>query len=175
MPVRMALAALQLSVSAGILLQVRRLFYVAFEAKVCQLITGRQLPGSVGVGVTDGAVAKLLSVRKAVAIAALGHQFCPVILAGIVGMENLVAALTVESVPAARFFQIPILGGVALAALNRGERWRFKTIGGGGVQALKMGRRYRSADFISWGGGINCRSSHQRENQQEQADYKPFG
>ena len=140
MPVRMTVGALQLSVSAGVLLQVCRLLFVAFDAKVCQLITGRQLPGAVGVGVTGGAGVKLLSVRKAVAIAALGHQFCPVIFAGIVGMENFVAALAVELVPAARFFEIPILGGVALATLNRGEGWRFEVIRVGRFQPLTLGR-----------------------------------
>lgn len=146
MPIGMALCTLQVSVGAGVLLQVCRLFLVAFEAEVCQLITGRDQQGAVRVGVAGSAVAKCLSVGKTVAIAALGHQLGPVIFTGIIGMKFLVATLAVELVPASGLFEISILGAVALAALNRGEGWRFGTKGGGNA---------------------TYRGSRQQENQQE--------
>lgn len=93
-----------------------------------------------GVVMASIALGDLFAMRKQVAIPAFGHQLIPVVLDRAVGMKILVAFLAFELMPAAIVFKIVIQTAVALAALNRRQRFGIGRIETGGRRALLGGR-----------------------------------
>lgn len=86
------------------------------------------LPWSMRIGVACVAFGDLRPVWCVMAGGTCGHDGVPIPLARVIGMEKVMTVLAGEAVPATIVFKVLELTGVALGALSRCERLRFRCI-----------------------------------------------
>jgi len=101
---------------------------VAVEAEIYKLGRRGDLPWCVRIRMACAAFGDLRSVWCFVAGGTLGHDRIPIPLAGVIGMEEVMAILAGEAVPSAVVFEVFERIDVALGALDCRKRLRFSGV-----------------------------------------------
>ena len=102
--------------------------WMTIGAGCCQPVNGRHPTGCVRVLMTVEAVKLSGAVRLAVASTADRHQRIVVVLARVIGVNDLVALLAGEAVFATGLLEIAELTGVTLSALCRCQRYGWRRV-----------------------------------------------